>query len=211
MILHGYFRSAAAFRVRIALNMKGLDVDHHYVHLRHREQRSREFLNINRQGLVPALGVNGAVLTQSLAIIEYLDEIHPTPPLLPADPLGRARVRSIAQMVTCDIHPLDNLRVLNYLRQPLGHNEDQVASWYNHWITEGFEAIEARLIEDQAGLFCHGNTLTLADICLVPQIVNADRFGLDLSSFPRILALAEAALRLPAVARALPEVQSDAE
>lgn len=211
MILHGYFRSAAAFRVRIALNLKGSAVEHRYVHLRKGEQRAERYLALNPQGLVPSLDVDGIVLTQSLAIIEYLDETHPEPPLLPSDAIARARVRSLAQTVACDIHPIDNLRVLSYLRAPLGHSDEEVNAWYNHWIAVGFDAIEARLAEPATGRFCHGDAPTLADICLIPQVANATRFGLDLSPYARIRAVYDAALTLPAFADAMPAQQADAE
>lgn len=211
MILHGYFRSAAAFRVRIALNLKGAAVEHRYVHLRKGEQRAGSYLALNPQGLVPSLDVDGVVLTQSLAIIEYLDETHPEPPLLPSDPIARARVRSLAQTVACDIHPIDNLRVLSYLRAPLGHSDEEVNAWYNHWIAVGFDAIEARLAEPATGRFCHGDAPTLADVCLIPQVANATRFGLDLAPYPRIRAVYDEALTLPAFAAAMPAQQADAE
>jgi maleylpyruvate isomerase len=211
VILYGYFRSAAAFRVRIALNLKGLAAEPRYVHLRKNEQQAPEFLARNPQGLVPVLQVDAAVLTQSLAIVEYLDETHPEPPLLPPNPLGRARVRALAQIVACDTHPIDNLRVLSYLRGPLGHADEEVNAWYNHWIALGLAAIETRLGESESGRFCHGDAPTLADICLVPQVANATRFGLELTPFPRVRAVYDAALALPAFAAAMPMMQPDAE
>jgi maleylacetoacetate isomerase len=209
--LHGYFRSSASFRVRIALNLKGLEAVQAFHHLRRNEQRSPEYLALNPQGLVPSLVTPDGVLTQSLAIIEYLDETHPEPPVLPADPAGRARVRALAQIVACDIHPIDNLRVLNYLRGPLGQNEEAVKTWFNHWISLGFEAIEHMLESPQTGRFCHGDTVSLADICLIPQVVNAGNFALDLAAFPRIRAIHAAAMALPEFERALPKNQPDAE
>ena len=211
MILHGYFRSGAAFRTRIAFNLKKLAADHSAVHLRRGEQRSESFLRLNPQGLVPALAVPNAVLTQSLAIIEYLDELHPDPPLLPPDALGRARVRSIAQIIGSDTHPLGNLRVLNYLEDRLGIAEQERADWYNHWIELGLEAVEARLCEPESGLFCHGDEPGLADIFLVPQVVAAERFGLDISRFARVNAVAAHALRLEAFQTALPARQPDCD
>lgn len=211
LVLHGYYRSSAAFRVRIALALKGLAADQVFHHLRRGEQRLPDYLAINPQGLVPALAADGALLTQSLAIIEYLDETAAGPALLPADPLGRARVRALAQMVACDIHPIDNLRVLNYLQHELGQDEAAVARWYNHWIAAGFGAIEQRLAEPETGQFMHGDTPTLADICLVPQVFNAGRFALDLAPFPHIRRVYAAAMALPAFVQAAPAQQPDAE
>ncbi len=212
MRLHGYFRSSASFRVRIALNLKGIAFEQQTHHLRRGEQRAPAFLALNPQGFVPALEDGGAVLTQSLAIIEYLDETVPNPPLLPATPLARARVRALAQIVACDIHPIDNLRVLRYLRQPLGHDEATVQAWYNHWIAEGFTALETTLAASaETGRFCHGDTPGLADICLVPQVVNAANFKLDMAPYPTVQRIFTAAMALPAFARALPANQPDAE
>ncbi len=212
MRLHGYYRSSASFRVRIALNLKGVAFEQQTHHLRRGEQRAPAFLALNPQGFVPALEDGGAVLTQSLAIIEYLDETLPDPPLLPATPLARARVRALAQIVACDIHPIDNLRVLRYLRQPLGHDEATVQTWYNHWIAEGFAALEAMLAASaETGRFCHGDAPGLADICLVPQVVNAANFKLDMAPYPTVRRVFDAAMALPAFARALPANQPDAE
>ena len=212
MRLHGYYRSSASFRVRIALNLKGIAFEQQSHHLRRDEQRAPAFLALNPQGFVPALEDGGAVLTQSLAIIEYLDEMQPSPPLLPATPLARARVRALAQIVACDIHPIDNLRVLRYLRQPLGHDEATVQAWYNHWIAEGFAAMETMLAASaETGRFCHGDTPGLADICLVPQVVNAANFKLDMAPYPTVQRIFDAAMALPAFARALPANQPDAE
>ena len=212
MRLHGYYRSSASFRVRIELNLKGVAFEQQTHHLRRGEQRAPVFLALNPQGFVPALEDGGAVLTQSLAIIEYLDETLPDPLLLPATPLARARVRALAQIVACDIHPIDNLRVLRYLRQPLGHDEATVQTWYNHWIAEGFAALEAMLAASpETGRFCHGDAPGLADICLVPQVVNAANFKLDMAPYPTVRRVFDAAMALPAFARALPTNQPDAE
>jgi maleylacetoacetate isomerase len=217
MKLHGYFRSSAAFRVRIALNLKKLDYASVSVHLRRGDQRNREFLGVNPQGLVPALedpalGENGQTLIQSLPIIEYLDETYPEPPLLPRDAAGRARVRGLAAIVACDIHPLNNLRVLRYLHRTLGQDEAALAAWYNHWIAEGFGATEALLAADgRTGRFCHGDTPGLADIALVPQVVNAERYRLDLAPYPIITRIFEACMKLDAFAAAHPQRQPDFE
>jgi maleylacetoacetate isomerase len=190
MRLYDYFRSSAAYRVRIALNLKGVVPDERtFVHLRMGNQRAQDYLALYPQGLVPALALDdGTVLTQSLAIVEFLDETHPQPPLLPADPEGRARVRSIALAIACEIHPLNNLRVLNYLIGTLGVSRDQKDGWYRYWIDVGFEALEKSLSRDPAtGRFCHGDAPTLADVCLVPQLANARRFSIDLSPYPTLV------------------------
>src|SRR4029077_14617499 len=164
MKLYGYSRSSAAFRVRIALNLKKLDYENAFIHLRRGDQSGPEFLGVNPQGLVPTLEADGEKLTQSLAIVEYLDETHPEPPFLPRDPPGRARVRALAGIVACDIHPLNNLRVLRYLHGPLGHDQDAIEHWYNHWIIAGFAAFERLLSDDKrTGAFCHGERPGLAD------------------------------------------------
>ena len=207
-VLHGYWRSTASYRVRIALNLKGMayaDAPHH---LRKGEQRAAAFLALNPQGLLPALEMDGQVLTQSLAICEYLDETHPAPPLLPADPLARAQVRAFAQAIACDIHPVQNLKVLARLRA-LGLAEEQVTGWASAVIEDGLDAC-AQLLEGRVGPYCFGAEVTLADICLVPQLVNACRFGTALR-WPRLLAIEEACLALDAFRRAAPEQQPDAE
>jgi maleylacetoacetate isomerase len=217
MKLHGYSRSSAAFRVRIALNLKKLDYESVSVHLRRGDQRHPEFLGVNPQGLVPALEDpalenNGRRLIQSLPIIEYLDETCPEPPLLPRDAAGRARVRGLAAIGACDIHPRNNLRVLRYLLRTLGQDEAALASWYNHWIAEGFGAIEALLAGDgRTGRFCHGDAPGLADIALVPQVVNAERYRLDLAPYPTITRIFENCMTLDAFAAAHPERQPDFE
>jgi len=210
MKLHGYFRSAAAYRVRIALNLKGLPADHLPHHLRKGEQCAPAFLAINPQGLVPALEADdGAVLTQSLAIIEWLDEIYPDPPLLPKDPLRRAKVRAFAQALACDTHPVQNLKVLNRLRQ-LGLAEEKVTEWAA-WINrEGLTACEA-LVAHEAGPFCFSDKPSLADLCLVPQLGNARRFGVDVSIFPRLLKAEAAAKEMKVFTDAAPDRQADAE
>jgi maleylpyruvate isomerase len=212
MKLHGYFRSSAAFRVRIALNLKGLAYENAFVHLRKGDQRSAPYLDVNPQALVPTLEDGPAVLTQSMAIVEYLDETHPTPPLLPASPAERARVRALAQVVACDIHPVDNLRVLQYLQRELKADEAAVGRWFNHWIALGFAGLEAMLARDGAtGRFCHGDMPGLADICLVPQVFNSKRYALDLAPYPTIVRIHEACMRLPAFDQAQPSKQPDVE
>ena len=210
MKLHGYFRSSASYRVRIALNLKGLSAEQLSYHLRKGEQRAADYLALNPQGLVPTFqGDNGATLTQSLAIIEWLDEIHPEPPLLPTDPLRRAQVRAFAQAIACDVHPVQNLKVLARLRE-LGISEEKVTEWAAWANREGLSACE-KLIAREAGPFCFGDTPTIADLCLVPQLANARRFGVDVSAFPRLLKAEAAAKELKAFADAAPERQPDAE
>ena len=210
MKLHNYFRSSASFRVRIALNLKGLPYEYLSKLLTKSEHRSADYLALNPQGLIPALEVSGSVLSQSLAIIEYLDEQHPTPPLLPADPIGRAHVRSMGLAIACDVHPLNNLRVLNYLKGPLGQDEAGVNTWYRHWITIGFTALEAQVRQHTAGRYCYGDALSLADVLLVPQVYNARRFDTDLSGFPTLVAISTHLEAHPAFETARPEVQPDA-
>jgi maleylpyruvate isomerase len=210
MKLHGYFRSSASYRVRIALNLKGLSAEHLSHHLRKGEQRAPDYLALNPQGLVPSLqGEGGTVLTQSLAIIEWLDETHPEPPLLPKDPLRRAHVRAFAQVIACDTHPVQNLKILSRLRE-LGIPEDKVTGWAGWANREGLLACE-KLIANEAGPFCFGDAPTVADLCLVPQLANARRFGVDVGAFPRLLKAEAAAKALKAFADAAPERQSDAE
>ncbi len=212
MELYTYFRSSAAFRVRIALNLKGLPYTAHTVHLRKGEQRAPGYLAINPQGLLPTLIDDGQRLTQSLAILEYLEERYPEPALLPGDALGRARVRALADLVACEIHPLNNLRTLEYLRSHLGQNEAGVASWYRHWIADGLGKLEAALAQDEgAGSYCHGDRPTIADCCLVPQIFNARRFDSDLSPYPTTMRIFEACMKLDTFQRAQPSAQPDAE
>jgi maleylpyruvate isomerase len=210
MKLHGYFRSSASYRVRIALNLKGLRAEHLSHHLRKGEQRAPAFLAINPQGLVPALESDaGDVLIQSLAIIEWLDETHPAPPLLPKDPMRRAKVRAFAQALACDTHPVQNLKVLARLRE-LGLPEDKVTEWAAWANREGLTACE-KLVAHEPGPFCFGEAPTLADLCLVPQLANARRFGVEVSVFPRLLKAEAAAKAMQAFADAAPDKQPDAE
>ena len=211
MLLYEYFRSSAAYRVRIALNLKGLAYDHRSIHLRKGEQRAADYLGVNPQGLVPTLVIGNVRLMQSLAIIEYIEERHPLPPLLPEGPEDKAWVRAIALTIACDIHPIDNTRVIQYLEQRLQVDEAKRNDWYGHWIRLGFDAIEAQLGSRPAGRFCFGDTPTLADVCLVPQVANAGRVKLDMSAWPRIRAINEACLALPAFDRARPENHPDRE
>ncbi|MHB8426131.1 MAG: maleylacetoacetate isomerase [Gammaproteobacteria bacterium] len=213
MELYTYFRSSAAYRVRIALNLKGLKADYRYVHLVKDggQQHSPGYKAINPQELVPALVDEGHVLTQSLAIIEYLEETHPQPPLLPKDAPGRARVRALAQVVACDIHPLNNSRLLKYLERELHADETARNTWYRHWVVEGFTALEKLLAgNSRTGKFCHGDQPTLADICLVPQVFNAKRFEIDRAPFPTIRRIHDHCLTLKAFTDAAPEKQADA-
>lgn len=212
--LYSYWRSSAAYRVRIALALKGLDYETIPIHLVRDggEQLQPGFRALNPQGRVPLLEHDGVVISQSLAIIEYLDEVFPASPLLPADAQGRARVRSLAQLVACDIHPLNNLGVMKYLKGALSIGEEAAAQWYGHWVSEGFAALEQRLEgEGETGRFCHGERPTLADLCLVPQVYNARRFAIDLSDYPGIVAVDAACTALQAFAAAAPENQPDAE
>ena len=213
-VVYGYFRSSAAFRVRIALNLKGIVPEWKFVHLLKDggQQHAPGYRAVNPQELIPTLIHDGHTIGQSLAIIEYLDEVKPEPPVLPRDAAGRARVRQLADMVACDIHPVNNLRVLLHLRDDFGASEEKRAAWQRHWISLGFAAIETLLAGSrQTGRYCHGDTPTLADICLIPQLANARRVNLDLSPYPTILRIEQTALAHPAFAAALPAAQSDAE
>jgi maleylpyruvate isomerase len=209
MILYGYALSSASYRVRIALGLKRLQFTSIPLDLRSGEQRLEGYLRINSQGFVPALALDdGTVLTQSAAIIEYLDEIHADPPLLPTAPLARARVRALSQAITCDVHPLNNLRVLQYLEKDLGHDKTLRDAWYGYWVRMGFDAIERRLVRDaETGRFCHGDAPTLADVCLVPQVFNARRFAVDLGPYPRIVGIDAACRELPEFQAAAPDRQ----
>ncbi|MBM3567773.1 MAG: maleylacetoacetate isomerase [Alphaproteobacteria bacterium] len=213
MKLYGFFRSSAAFRVRIALGLKRLTADQIPVHLRKDHQRAPDYLALNPLGLVPTLiEDDGTALAQSLAIVEYLDETRPEPPLLPREPKARAHVRALAQVVACEIHPLNNLRVLNYLRRDLKQPETAVEAWYAHWIATGFEAFEAMLDRRPGrGRFCLDDAPGLADICLVPQVFNAKRYPIPLSPYPKLMAVFEACMKLPAFDAAQPSKQPDFE
>jgi maleylacetoacetate isomerase len=209
--LYTYFRSSAAYRVRIALNLKGLIADMLPVHLQKEGglNKAPQYRAVNPQMRVPALKLDGGdVLIQSLAIVEYLDEVHPRPPLLPSDPLQRAKVRAVAQVIACDIHPLNNVAPLRYLKNELGQPQAGIDAWYHHWIAEGFEAVEALI---GAGPYAFGNEVTLADICLVPQVYNARRLKVPLDRFPKIVAADAACQKLAAFDKARPENQPDAE
>lgn len=211
MKLYGYFRSSAAFRVRIALNLKGQSTDTEVINLRTGDQSGARYKSINPQGRVPALDIGEAVLIQSLAIIEYLDETHPNPPLLPPDPLGRARVRALADLIACDIHPLNNLVVLTYLKRELKADEAAEKRWYQHWVAEGFAAFEALLAGSRAtGRFCHGDAPGLADICLVPQVFNAQRYDCPLGGYPTLMRVFAECMKLDAFDRAQPSKQPEA-
>lgn len=214
MKLYTFFRSSASYRVRIALNLKGLNYEQVPIHLRRGggEQFSAPYKSINPQALVPAFEDNGRILTQSLAIIEYLEERYPKPPLLPADPADRALVRSMALIVACEIHPIQNLRVLVYLKNSLQQSDDDLNGWARHWIDLGLSALDQIVAAgSKRGKFCFGDTPTLADICLVPQLANARRFGFNLSVYPTLLQIETACNALPAFADAAPEKQPDAE
>jgi len=212
MKLYGFFRSSAAFRVRIALNLKGLAYDGVPIHLRRNDQAEPDYRRVNPQSLVPTLEDGGETLIQSLAIIEYLDETHPDPPLLPQTPGERARVRALADIVACDIHPINNLRVLRYLTHSFGRGESDIAVWYNHWIEAGFQALEALLARDaRTGIFCHGDRPGLADIALVPQVVNAERYRLGMAPYPTITRIYQSCMKLAPFQAAHPDNQPDRE
>ena len=213
-VLYGYFRSSAAYRVRIALNLKGIKPEMKFVHLLKGggQQHAPGYKAINPQELIPTLEHDGHTIGQSLAIVEYLDEVKPEPPLLPKDAAGRARVRQIAYAVACDIHPVNNLRVNLYLRDKFGASEAQRMDWQQHWMKLGFAAIETLLADSrETGKYCHGDRPTLADICLIPQMSNARRVNLDLSAYPTLLRIEETALATPAFKAASPAEQPDAE
>ena len=215
MKLYTYFRSSAAFRVRIALNLKGLAYEPVFVHLPRGEHRRPEYAGVDPQALLPTLVDGERALSQSLAIIEYLDETRPGPRLLPADAAGRARVRSLSLLVACEIHPLNNLRTLQHLKRALGQNEDQVNAWYRHWIADGFAKLEADLNRSDngggSGRFCHGDAPTMADCCLVPQVFNAKRYDSELAPYPKLMRIFDDCMRLEAFDRAQPSKQPDAE
>lgn len=210
MILHDYWRSGAAYRVRIALALKGLAAEHRAHDLRLGEQRDPAFLALNPQGLVPALEIGPAVLTQSVAIIEWLDETHPEPPLLPGDAIGRAIVRAMTATIACDVHPLGNLRVLKYLKHELDASDERRDAWLARWMGDGLAALDEMAGRHGAG-FLYGDRPTMADCCLLPQLYSARRFGVDLAGYHRLLAVEEAMRAIPAVAAAAPEAQPGAE
>jgi maleylacetoacetate isomerase len=210
--LYTYFRSSAAFRVRIALNWKGLEYEPRFVHLAKGEHRDPSYAAVNPQGLLPFLEDGTVRLSQSLAILEYLEETHPRPTLLPGDAAGRARVRALSLLVACEIHPVNNLRVLQHLRKSLGQTEDQVNAWYLHWIADGLAKLEAELARDaRTGKYSHGDSPSMADCCLVPQVFNAKRFKADLAPFPTVMRVFDACMALEAFDRAQPAKQPDAE
>lgn len=212
MKLYNYFRSSAAFRVRIALNLKGAQYESIPKVFMRNEHRAPDYLALNPQGLIPALEVEDTVLSQSLAIIEYLDDKYPEPALLPSEPLARAQVRSMALAIACDIHPLNNLRVLTYLRQNFGQDDAGVERWYRHWITIGFQGLEAQAQRHStAKRYCCGDSVSLADVCLVPQVYNARRFHTDLTPFPTLVAISTHLESLSAFAAARPEAQPDSQ
>jgi len=209
VILHDYFRSSAAYRVRIALNLKGVDYESRQVNLVEGAQKSDDYRALNPQGLVPALEIDGHLLTQSLAIMVYLDQRFPAPILMPRDPVDGAHVRGLALSIACDIHPLNNLRVLKYLTGPLGVSEEQKNGWYEHWISEGFTALEA-MAAPKAGEFLFGDTPTLADVMLVPQMFNARRFNVPVDAYPTLVQADANACRIEAFAAAHPDRQNPA-
>ena len=211
MKLHNYFRSSASYRVRIALELKGLRYDYIAVHIARGDHKKEPYATLSSDTLVPLLEVDGVTLSQSMAIIEYLDEKYPTPVLLPADSPGRARVRALAQSIACEIHPINNLRILKYLVKELKVGDDAKNAWYQHWCREGLEAFERQLAQGLASTFCHGDVPTLADCCLVPQIFNAQRFNVNFDGLPRTMAAYEACMALPAFQKAQPSSCPDFE
>ena len=211
MKLHNYFRSSASYRVRIALELKGLRYDYVAVHIARGDHKKEAYAALSADTLVPLLEVDGEKLSQSMAIIEYLDENHPTPALLPSDSIGRAKVRALAQSIACEIHPINNLRVLKYLAKELKASDDARNAWYQHWCRGGLDAFERQLAQSPASTFCHGDTPTLADCCLVPQIFNAQRFNVNLDGLPRTMAAYEACMAVPAFQKAQPSSCPDFE
>lgn len=209
MKLYDYWRSSAAYRVRIALNIKGLEVEQVPVDLRAGGQRAGDYLEVNPQGLVPFFQDGELAIGQSLAIIEYLEETHPKPPVLPHDPIQRARSRAIAQIIAADIHPLNNLRVLQLLESKFGSNQKKRGAWYHHWLTKGFQTVEA-MVSDEPGDFACGDEPTLADICLIPQVYNAKRYEFDLRAYPTIRGIDDRCQEVEAFAKAAPQHQPDA-
>jgi len=210
MRLYSYFRSSAAYRVRIALNVKGIEYETVTVDLPGGAHRTPEFRAVNPQATIPTLDDDGTILWQSLAIIEYLDARYPAPRLIPDEPVARARVQALAQLIACEIHPLNNLRVLTYLRRELALDEAAVAKWYSHWIAESFAPLETFAEKWSGGRYCFGDSLSLADVYLVPQMVNARRFNCDLAPYPKLVRIASSLEQEPAIARAAPHLQPDA-
>jgi maleylpyruvate isomerase len=211
MRLYSFFRSSAAYRVRIALNLKGVDYEVVSVNLASNRHRDAEFRTLNPQATIPTLDDDGTVLWQSLAIIDYLDSRFPAPRLIPLEPVARARVQALAQLIVCEMHPLNNLRVLKYLRRELALDEVAVSKWYAHWIAEGFGALETLVTRFSGGRYCHGDALSVADVCLVPQVYNARRFACDLAPYPTLVRIADGLAAEEAFARAAPAQQPDAE
>ena len=209
MKLYNYFRSSASFRVRVALELKSLDYDYIAVHIGQGDHRREPYATLCADALVPMLEVDGQTLSQSMAIIEYLDELHPAPSLLPADALGRAKVRALAQSIACEIHPVNNLRVLKYLVRDLHVNENAKNDWYRHWCRTGLEAFERQLAQLAPSTYCYGNAPTLADCCLVPQMFNAARFNVNVNGLPRTQAAYDACMALPAFQKAQPSACPD--
>jgi maleylacetoacetate isomerase len=211
MKLYTYFRSSAAYRVRIAANLKGIAYEPEFIHLAKGKHNEPEYKRVNPAGLVPCLIEDGQLLTQSLAIIEYLDETHPAVPLLPKTPLERARVRALSMLVACEIHPINNLRVLKFLTGPMKHTDAERDTWYRHWVEDGLGKLEAMLADGKTGKFCHGDAPSMADTCLVPQVANGMRFKCDFSGVPTVMRIYEACNQLDAFKKAAPPNQPDAE
>lgn len=211
-ILHSFFRSSTSFRVRAALGLKGIEFDQNTYNFRKNEQRSLEYLKTNPQGLVPTLTTHdGMNIPQSLAILEWLEEQYPEPALLPEDANGRARVRSLAHAIALDVHPVNNLRILDYLKTYFAASDEAIAEWFRHWVSLGFQAVEQRLEQEmETGALCHGDSVTMADICLTAQYVNNSRFSVDHAPYPNIQRIAEACLELSAFKAAMPAAQPDA-
>ena len=211
MKLYTYFRSSAAYRVRIAANLKGIPYEPEFIHLAKGKHNEPAYKEVNPVGLVPCIIEDGQLLTQSLAIIEYLDETYPAVPLLPRDPWEKARVRSLSMLIACEIHPINNLRVLKYLTGTMKHTEEERDTWYRHWVEDGLGKFEAMLGDGKTGKFCHGDAPTMADACLVPQVANGKRFNCDFSKVPNVMRIFEECNKLEAFKKAAPPNQPDAE